>query len=309
MIRYAVFIKTNTDGRVISARCPDLNITFDIAAMDRTPFQQCQELLLNHFMQLEQENAVITAASDPTELLQEPDEFLCLVSVDYSLKKFIFERNAPWFGYGARIVTAISFSLTTFLAISIVNKSKESRDSAYVAAILGFVMTIVIYTFSQAPTFLSGSFRRVDDSLFRKASKNDVRSSLVNRKDILKCLVYGLSIAIGLGDVTATSIVRFQSTVSLGNESTNKPEWLSEKFIYFVALLLAVSHFSTDVVFESAFTVSAAKSLFRLFSVKDQINIENGGRQYELVDHEANPLGDGLVLLDRDPAKLTTTYT
>lgn len=298
MTKYAVFIKTNHDGRVISARCPDLNITVDIALNDRTPFQQCQEMLLNHFAQLEQENAVIAAASDPTELLQEPDEFLCLVSVDYSLKKFIFERNAPWFGYGARIVTAISFSLTTFLAVSIINESKESRDLAYAAAILGFVMTIVIYTFSQAPEFLSGSFRKIDDSLFRKAINKDVRYSTISRKDVLKCLVYGLSIAIGLGDVTATSIVRFQSTVSLGNESTNKPEWLSEKFIYFVAILLAVSHFSTDVVFESAFTVSAAKSLFRLFSVKDQKNLENKG-QYVLVDNEANPLTDDQVSLEK----------
>lgn len=295
MIKYAVFIKTNQDGRVISARCPDLNITIDIVANDVTPFQQCQEMLRNHFVQLEQENAVIAAASDPTELLQESDEFLCLVSVDYSLKKFIFERNAPWFGYGARIVTAISFSLTTFLAVSIVNESKESRDLAYAAAILGFVMTIVIYTFSQAPEFLSESFRRIDDSLFRKAINKDVRYSTINRKDVLKCLVYGLSIAIGLGDVTATSIVRFQSTVSLGNESSNKPEWLSERFIYFVAILLAVSHFSTDVVFESAFTVSAAKSLFRLFSVKDQKNNENKG-QYVLVENESNPLADRSAL-------------
>ena len=298
MTKYAVFIKTNHDGRVISARCPDLNITVDIVLNDRTPFQQCQEMLLNHFAQLEQENAVIAAASDPTELLQKPDEFLGLVSVDYSLKKFIFERNAPWFGYGARIVTAISFSLTTFLAVSIINESKESRDLAYAAAILGFVMTIVIYTFSQAPEFLSGSFRKIDDSLFRKAINKDVRYSTISRKDVLKCLVYGLSIAIGLGDVTATSIVRFQSTVSLGNESTNKPEWLSEKFIYFVAILLAVSHFSTDVVFESAFTVSAAKSLFRLFSVKDQKNLENKG-QYVLVDNEANPLTDDQVSLEK----------
>lgn len=253
-----------------SVHVPDLSLTILLPVElpeDHSISSYCAQVVSEKVQELDNQNYVIQLPSDIIDIqkcLIGGDKVLIIIPVDMLIKERRFEKLAPWLGYGSRAVTALAFSFLTMLALTL---SEQGPFIAYTGAILGLIMTMVIYSFSRAPKDLSRAFRRLDDACFRKklpSSRETHACDCRDYKKIILALIPLLAIAIAIGDVLCTAYVRYQSVFSLAKDAEDKnelPSWITPGVIAFFAIVLGLAHATTDIIFESSFAYSGGSKV------------------------------------------------
>lgn len=283
-LHYPVVIETDSNLVITKAFSPDLDLNIMLnGAKEEGEFQRhllsrdfkeiCQTAILEEISQLQKNRQIINLPSDCTEHYNKLEGLnncnVALISVEVNLEKCFFEKTAPFLGYGSRIITAAAFSVLTLLALTLLENEASSPVVAYGGALLGFIMTSIIYTYSNAPKHLSQSFRYIDDILFRKP--NPRKKVRPNKWKQYSSILTALAIIVAIGDVLCTAFVRYQSTVSLGEEANKKqilPSWLSLTGVYVSAVILGIAHATTDIIFESSFSYTASQDGISFFNKK-----------------------------------------
>ncbi|MCX7119983.1 MAG: hypothetical protein NTZ86_09020 [Legionellales bacterium] len=286
---YVVILTHDDYNRIIRISCPDLfgeEFIYNAEEHDYTHDTETpwKDVGVKHFIkgklldQLEflKKNQFEIPIIQDTQNLDDilgKTELAITININFEANIGLFQNGFVGLAIVVRALSSISSGFISILALELATSSNSKATNQILpiaAAILGTIMTFVMYVYSDSIHYASESGRRLDNYIYKKPIKSLFFSSLSSdqivttpsKKDISDVLPYLLFTALASGDVLCTAIVTYQTVLSLGQAANEqKKSIVHQDAIAPIAICIAITTGVSLALFESGFAIAAGKHL------------------------------------------------